>query len=176
MRAHRLALALAAAALCLSGGSLADAASLDPGLDGTLGHVRYAAAGQPPPAAAQRPDRHPPPPPPSSGGGAGAAAFSAEHAARRAELLASMAPPADGSGVDFREDHPRFRVLRAMYGFARHQRRYQADLAGWEDGYKALSERHRDVRFPHPSPLRLASGRRAGRGQASGRELKDGSR
>ena len=87
-----------------------------------------------------------------------------------------MALPADGSRVDFREEHPRFRVLRAMYGFARHQRRYQADLAGWEDGYKALPERHRDVRFPTPSPPRLASGRRAGRGQASGRQLKGGNR
>jgi hypothetical protein len=60
-----------------------------------------------------------------------------------------MAPPDDGSTVDFNEEHPRFRVLRAMYGFARHKKRYQTDLAGWEDGYKDLPERHRDVRR-HP--------------------------
>jgi hypothetical protein len=157
MRALRLALAIAAAGLYLPNCVFVLAEdSIDPGLDGTLNHVQYAAAGQPPAAAQQQQQQQeeegqqkgqkreqPPSPSPSSS----ATSFSAERAARKAQLLASMALPADGSRIDFDEEHPRFRVLRAMYGFARHQQRYQTDLAGWEDGYKAIPERHRDVRF-----------------------------
>jgi hypothetical protein len=150
MRALRLALAIAAAGSYLTNGVFVLAEdSIDPGLDGTLNHVQYAAAGQPPAAARQQEGRQKDEDgQPSTASSGGRAPFSAEHAARKAQLLASMAPPADGSRIDFDEEHPRFRVLRAMYGFARHQTRYQTDLAGWEDGYKAIPERHRDVRSP----------------------------
>jgi hypothetical protein len=156
MRAHRLALALAAAVVCLLGSAVADG-SLDPGLDGTLNHVEYVAAGQPPDRQTSSSSSSAAAPSGSGSSAGEAKAFSAEHAARRAELLASMAPPVDGSRVDFQEEHPRFRVLRAMYGFARHQARYQADLAGWEDGYKAIPERHREVRLPPSSSTTRAT-------------------
>jgi hypothetical protein len=64
--------------------------------------------------------------------------------AEREYTLKTIARP---YGYEIDNDHPRYRLLWAMYGFDRHFDRAVADVNSARTRYEELDDRHKDVRI-----------------------------
>jgi len=89
---------------------------LDAGLDGTLNHIQYEAAGQPDPP---------------------------RFIEAKQKLLDKIRK--EDEDVEVSNIHPRYWLLRALYGYWRHGQRYQQETAKKSTQYFAMSEEHRNV-------------------------------